>query len=117
MNKKDVIYIIFVLVILLTPIIYAVTDTCIRYSSEEIIEIEIKEKYIKTENRSGTYFIIDKDNNAFEISDLLFKGKFNSTDLYNQLEVGKTYKVKTTGKRIHFLSMYKNINEIIEEEN
>ena len=50
-----------------------------------------------------------------EISDLLFKGKFNSTDLYNQLEVGKTYKVKTTGKRIHFLSMYKNINEILEE--
>lgn len=46
----------------------------------------------------------------------MFKGKFNSTDIYNALEIGKTYKVETSGKRIHFFSMYPNINKIIEGE-
>jgi len=43
---------------------------------------------------------------------LFFKGKFNSTDLYNQLEPDKKYKIETTGNRIQFFSLYPNINKI-----
>ena len=115
-NFKEIISIIIILFIIFSIFGLLIGTTIIEYSNEEIIEIEIKEKYIKTENKSGRYYVVDKNNNTYKITDLFFKGKFNSTDLYNKIEINKKYKIKTTGKRIHFLSMYKNINEIIEEK-
>lgn len=108
--------IIIFLILIILPCFLIAYPTIISYSNNEIIEIEIKEKYIKNNKGNGNYMIVDKNNNTYEITDLFFKGKFNSTDLYNNLEIGKKYKIETTGKRIHFLSMYKNINKIIEEK-
>ena len=109
---KDKIIFIFMILIIIAFIGSIIFDIVLDYAFEETNVIVIKDKYVKTEGNAGIYFIIDKDNNAYVIRDLLFKKKFNSTDIYNQIEIGKTYKVKTTGKRIHFLSKYKNINEI-----
>lgn len=89
----------------------------IEYSNNQVIEITIKDKYIKSGSKSGKYLVVDTNNNTYQITDLMFKGKFNSTDIYNSLEIGKTYKVETSGKRIHIFSWYQNINKIIEEEN
>ena len=86
----------------------------IRYQNNEIIEITVKEKYIKNNGKSDKYLVVDTNNNTYEITDLFFKRKFNSTDIYNQLEIGQTYKVEVSGKRIHYWSMYRNINMIIE---
>lgn len=88
----------------------------IEYGNNQTIEITIKDKFIKNGEDSGKYLIVDTNNNTYQITDLMFKGKFNSTDIYNALEIGKTYKVETSGKRIHFFSMYPNINKIIEGE-
>ena len=88
----------------------------IGYTNNEVIEITIKDKYVKNGSKSGKYLIVDSNNNAYQVTDLFFKGKFNSTDIYNQLEIGKTYRVEISGKRIHIFSMYQNINKIIEEE-
>jgi hypothetical protein len=38
--------------------------------------------------------------------------KFNSSDLYKDLQIDSTYSVRVVGKRIPFLSMYRNIIEI-----
>lgn len=108
--KFTIITSIVLIILFISPVI--IIDV-IRYSNETIVEIEIKDKYVKGEQ--GTYFVIDKNDNAYIIEDLIFKGKFNSTDLYNKLEIGNKYKIKTTGRRIHFLSMYPNINKILEE--
>ena len=92
------------------------------YTNEQAIEITVKDKYIKNgsgKNSSSKYLVVDTENNTYQITDLLFKGKFNSTDLYNQLEVNKRYKIETIGNRMHYFSMYPNINkieEIIEAE-
>lgn len=88
----------------------------IAYSNPEIIEIEVKDKFIKNTGDADYYMIVDTENNTYQISDLLFIGKFNSTDIYNQLEIGHKYKVEVTGIRNNFWSFYKNINKIIEEE-
>lgn len=88
----------------------------IAYSNPEIIEIEVKDKFIKKTGDEDYYMIVDTENNTYQISDLLFIGKFNSTDIYNQLEIGHKYKVEVTGIRNNFWSFYKNINKIIEEE-
>ena len=58
--------------------------------------------------------MVDENKNTYKITDLFFKFKFNSTDIYNELEIGKTYKVKISGFRIKIFSEYPNINKIIE---
>lgn len=115
MYKEDMICGIVVFVLLLIFIVPVIYSVSIGYSNQEIIEITVKEKYIKNYNKSSKYIIVDDKREAYQITDLLFKGKFNSTDIYNSLDIGKTYKIETTGKRIPFLSMYKNINKILEE--
>lgn len=91
----------------------------VSYTNKQEIEITVKDKYIKNtsgKNSSSKYLVVDTESNTYEITDLGFIGKWNSTDLYNQLEVNKKYKITTTGKRIHFFSMYPNINKIEEAE-
>ena len=84
----------------------------IGYFNKQNITITVKDKYIKNYKESSKYLIVDEENNTYQITDLLFKGKFNSTDIYNQLEEGKTYKIETTGYRIPIFSSYQNINKI-----
>lgn len=87
------------------------------YTNKQEIEITIKDKYIKNgsgKNSNSKYLVVDTENNTYQITDLTFKGKFNSTDLYNQLEINKKYKIETSGNRIHYFSMYPNINKIEE---
>lgn len=87
------------------------------YGNVQTMEITIKDKYIKRslgESSKDKYLVVDTDKNTYEITDLGFIGKWNSTDLYNELEVGKKYKITTSGIRNQFWSMYPNINKIEE---
>ena len=109
MKKLSAFYIIIIIFLLIITIV----PCSLEYVDEKQIEITITDKYTKGEE--GRYFIVDNNDNAYVVKDLFFIGKFNSTDIYNKLKVGYTYKVKVSGIRIHFLSMYQNINEIIKE--
>lgn len=82
----------------------------IGYQNEEIIECTIEDKWVKRSGKSDIY-LVQCDNEVYQITDLLFKGKFNSSDIYANLKTGKTYEITTTGYRFEFLSMYKNINK------
>lgn len=76
---------------------------------EEIITV--KDKWIKrTEERD--LYMIGTEYEVFKIEDNAFLFKFNSSDLYNQIEVGKQYKIHTSGVRNNFMSWYRNINSI-----
>lgn len=116
--KKNFITIFSTLIILVGTLAIVFLPEIIKYGNNQTIEITIKDKYVKNgkNGNSSKYLVVDTDNNTYEVTDLFLKGKFNSTDIYNALEIGKTYKVKTSGKRIHFFSIYPNINEIIEEK-
>lgn len=46
---------------------------------------------------------------VFENTDSLFRGKFNSSDVYGSIEKDKTYEVTVVGYRVQFLSWYENI--------
>ncbi len=84
----------------------------IEYQNEETIEITVKDKYVKRDGKVDIYLVASEAGDTYKITDLLWKGKFNSTDLYNQLTVGEKYKVTVTGVRLQYFSMYKNINKI-----
>ena len=94
-------------VILIGLLVFIVS---IGYQNEETIECTIEDKWVKRKDKSDIY-LVQCDNEVYQITDLLFKGKFNSSDIYANLKVGNTYEIMTTGYRFEFLSMYKNINE------
>lgn len=108
-NLVVIIFIIF----LILGLLFSLFIGYLNYQEKDII---VKDKYIKNEasgkSSRGVYYIVDNENNTYKISDLFFIFKFNSTDLYNSLDIGHKYKIKTTGFRIQFFSMYENINEI-----
>lgn len=107
-----VIITIFLGILVLGFIGFAIYCSTVEYQNEETIEIVVKDKYIKRSGNTDLYLVVSEDNETYKIEDLLFKGKFNSTDLYNQLEIGKKYRITTTGIRLQYFSMYKNINKI-----
>lgn len=109
MDKFSIILCVFIIVVLIAGV---VTGLSFDYGNEQILEITVKDKYVKTYDEDGKYLVVDTNNNTYEIEDLLFKGKFNSTDLYNKIDIGETYKITTTGYRMQFFSMYQNINTL-----
>lgn len=84
------------------------------YMFQKTEEITVKDKYVKFKSNDSKYLIVDTDNEAYEITDQFWIGKFNSTDIYNQLEIGKKYKIKIRGVRNHLFSKYKNIEKVEE---
>lgn len=63
------------------------------------------------------YLIFTKNNETgdvrvFENTDSLIPLKFNSSDIYASIEIGKTYEFDVRGLRIPFLSEYQNIYNI-----
>ncbi len=66
--------------------------------------ITVKEKTVEP-GAYGSYLILSKYQ-SFEVDD---------SDIYNELEVGKTYKVYVMGKRNHFWSTHKRIVRITEK--
>ena len=71
--------------------------------------IVVTDKMVK-DNR----YLIYANDNVYEITDSWLMGRFNSSDLYGKIKVGKTYKIKVGGKRDHFLSVYPCIHEVEE---
>lgn len=118
MRKGTIIFIIYVAIILafIGGTVYLCT---IEYQNKEVIEITVKDKYLKRAGETGDmYLVASEEGDTYKITDLFWIGKFNSTDLYNQLTIGETYRVTVTGVRIQFFSWYKNINkiEVLKEE-
>lgn len=82
----------------------------IRENDEVIV---ITDKWIKQTDDRDLY-MIGTENEVFKIEDNIFVGKLNSSDIYNNIKIGHTYRITTTGFRSTFLSSYRNINTIEE---
>jgi hypothetical protein len=90
----------------------------VTYSTAEKVMFTVKEKErIITGNgeaTQGKYLIFTKQE-VFENTDSFWKAKFNSSDVYGQIEPGKTYEAEVYGWRVPFLSWYRNIVWIKEK--
>lgn len=84
-----------------------------RVITEEQVTITITDKDVKRYDDSDKYLIYT-ENGTFEITDTVAYWRWDSSDLYSRIEIGKTYTATICGWRIPFLSSYKNIIEINE---
>ena len=82
-------------------------------SNEQTYVATVTDKEVKNYNNSSKYLIFTKTNDGetrvFSVEDSLLRGRWNSSDVFGEIEVGKTYKFTTVGYRIEFLSEYENI--------
>ena len=88
----------------------ALVEWSVTYESKHYETIVVKEKTIGIGGNNSYLIYTEKD--VYEVQDLLLIGFFNSSDVYNQIEVGDTIRVKVYGQRVPFLSAYKNIVEV-----
>ena len=104
---KVIIALLIVALISISPII--------AYSSKAEIEFTVKSKERIMDGNGGSMsskYLIFTDTEVFENTDSLWYWKWNSSDVYNKIEVGSTYKAEIYGYRIPVLSMYRNILNI-----
>lgn len=89
------------------------------YNAEETVVITVtgKERIVEASGSGDTQSVSSKylvftASETFENTDMLWIGKFNSSDIQGRLVVDSTYTAVVYGWRVPFLSMYRNIGEI-----
>lgn len=107
---------IFIFLIVGVVIIGSVVALASTSFNDHTYTITVSDKERVYYKSTSKYIIYTKTNNSdervFEDTDNLLRFKFNSSDIYAQLEKGKTYKVDVVGYRIPFVSWYENIIKI-----
>ena len=76
--------------------------------TDSVTKFCVKDKTVIVSDKTSKYLIFAKDE-VFEATDSLRFGRFNSSDVYSSLEVNSCYTSTAQGRRIPFLSMYRNI--------
>lgn len=82
----------------------------LRYHNQQTVRITVsdKERVVDQDGGSARYLIYTP-NETFENTDALWVGKFNSGDVYGQLERGKQYDCLVMGYRFQYFSTYRDI--------
>lgn len=91
-------------------------SACVSFN-DHTYTIEVTDKERVNYDDGGKYLIYGRtgdDTIVIENTDSLLRGKFNSSDVYAKIEVGKTYEFTVVGYRIPILSNYENIIDFKE---
>lgn len=82
------------------------------YGNEQRVTCTVDDKWIKRASGDDEeLYLVSCDEQVYKISDLLFKGKFDSSNIYAKLKIGKKYELTVTGYRFGYFSSYQNIND------
>lgn len=108
----------FVILATLAAVVIGLMFTNLPYqwlTQRTLENVLIKDKQISTESdgkKDGkvvSTYLIFTDHGVFRNDDAGWFAKFDSSDFYGELDVGKHYRLKVYGWRIPILSMYPNI--------
>lgn len=93
----------------------AVYKGCYAGTTEDItITVNRRDSRFVSNGDGGTarVYQVFTDGEVFDNEDDWFFGKFNSSDVQNQLREGRTCDVQVAGWRLPFLSTYRNITHV-----
>ena len=114
---------VFVLVVLFV-MAYLVTELIVRPIDKatgiHTITGTVTEKTTKNVGKTGMYLVFVEDENGtvwpYEVTDSLFRWRFNSADVYGNIREGQKYVFEVGGSRWDLLSWYPNIYSYREIE-
>lgn len=90
-------------------------------SNEQTYVATVTDKGIKNYDKTSKYLIFTKtddgETRVFSVEDSILRWRFNSSDVYAEIEVGKTYRFTTVGFRFEPFSWYENIIDYQEVSN
>lgn len=81
-----------------------------KYSDPHWETVTVTEKNVNPGN-GGEVWLVYTEDEVYCITDLWWAGFYNSSDVYNSLKVGNTYRVYVSGKRWPIWSAYKVIRK------
>jgi len=99
MNK---IIIFIILILFIINLIYV-------YSTKKNKIITIKNSTYFKQSKYGFNIITDTENNVYQVNNSIYYLFFTSAELYEKLEINKTYKITYYGYRIPFINAFPNI--------
>lgn len=110
----------FYIVVILAALIITIAPAVMKVCNTTTWVVTVKDKDRMSDKNKYLVYTFDSagESRVFEITDSILKWRFDSSDDYNRIEVGKTYKFTTGGYRIPLFSMYPNIYEyyVVSEE-
>ncbi len=106
----------FLIFIVVVAIVLCFGSAYIKVANPQTYTVTVQSKDIENRSNSRKFLVFCTDtttgeSRVFEVTDSLFKWRFDSADTYNMIREGETYKFTTGGYRVPFLSMYPNIYE------
>lgn len=108
------IFIALAVVVAVGGIIYSIAANY----NEQTYVATVTDKDVRNYNNSSKYLVFtkteDEETRVFSVEDSLLRFRWNSSDVYGEIEVGKTYRFTVVGFRIEILSMYENIIDFEE---
>lgn len=108
--KDQLIFILLILVV--ATVICGVFGGFYRMS-EDVAEFTVKRTERVTYGDKSKYLVWSQEGEVFENTDTFMFMKFNSSDVYGDLENGKKVCARVAGWRNHFLSWYRNIIKLV----
>lgn len=79
-------------------------------STRATVTITVKDKErVNSNETESKYLVFTEEGEVFENTDSYYFGKYDSSDLYGQLEIGKKYKCDSFGERNPRWSWYRNL--------
>ena len=86
--------------------------------NEQTYVATVTDKEVKNYKNSSKYLVFTKtedgETKVFSVEDSLIRFRWNSSDIYGDIEAGNTYRFTTIGFRFEILSIYENIIDFKE---
>lgn len=104
--------------LLIIVILIIIGNTALTSFNDHTITATVTDKdtvtsYSKKGGNKHKYYIYCVDENGteykFKDANMLIRGKMNSFEMYQDLEVGKTYKFTVVGHKVPIIAPYENI--------
>lgn len=115
MKKATVIFLVILFAVLGT------FGTVNSFNHVSHVEGKVTDKVVKvdssTKHPHSVYLVFvetDKGTQVFEVTDSIMMGRYDSSNVYGSIKIGKTYKMKVRGYRMPLLSSYENIDTFTE---
>lgn len=118
-RRTDWLYIIGIVFMIGFVVFMTLGMSIIKVSNEQTYTVTVQSKEVKNGGDSGKYLVFTVDaetgeSRVFEVTDSLWKGRFDSADVYNMIIPNHTYRFTTGGYRVPLFSWYQNIYEVVE---
>ena len=110
-----------VIIIVIICLLTSCGHTIDRNSNEREVVGTVTEKTVKRSDKQDKYLIFvkiegEEEIQVFEITDNLVEGKLNTSTIYGNIKVGKTYTFTIKGSRNEMFSWYPNISKVEKQK-